>query len=146
MKKCFWSSLQTVKLLITVLLFYCHWSNSCSVPVNILDLIQNCYGDGSYGQCAARIRLDHIICMPDPTSHFQFSSVFSKESPDLIRMAWSGFWQNTSGLEVGQCARFIRPGSGRTQLAHNQFSTFRRGCSRTKMAWIILCKTSPDPV
>ena len=57
-----------------------------------------------------------------------------------------GFWPNTSGPEASQCARIIGPGSCRMQPAHDQFSTCRLGSVLPKTAWIILCKTSPDPV
>ena len=91
--------------------------------------------------------------MPDPTFRIRFCSFFQTRprsqllcKPDLdpILMAWSRFWPNTSGPEASQCARIIRPGSGRTQVAHHQFPTFRLGCVLPQMAQIILCKTSPD--
>ena len=73
MKKCVLGHLfsQIVGHCVTVLLSLVKYS----VPVNMLDLIQNCYG---YGQCAARIRPEHThththiyiyIYMPDSTSH-----------------------------------------------------------------------------
>ena len=44
------------------------------------------------------------------------------------------FWPNASGLEACWCAIIIWPGSGRTQLAHYQFSTFRLLHSSTDAA------------
>ena len=54
MKKCVFGHLfsQIVDHCVTVLLLLVKYS----VPINMLDLIQNCYG---YGQCAARIRPEH---------------------------------------------------------------------------------------
>ena len=56
------------------------------------------------------------------------------------------YWLHASGLEASQCARIIRPGSGRMQPAHYQFSTFRLGCVLPQTAWVILCKASLDPI
>ena len=49
------------------------------------------------------------------------------------------FWPNGSGVD----AIIIRPGSGRMQLAHCQFYTFRHDCL---LPQIILCKTNMDPI
>ena len=45
-----------------------------------------------------------------------------------------------------QRARIIRPSSSRTQPACYHFPTFRLGCFLPQMAWIVLCKASPDPI
>ena len=49
-----------------------------------------------------------------------------------------------AGPETSQCARIIRPDSGRTQPAHYSFPTFRLGCFLPQTAWILLSKSSPD--
>ena len=56
------------------------------------------------------------------------------------------FWPDASGLEASLCAGIVRPGSGRTHWARYQFSTFRLGSFLPQAAWIILCKTSLEPV
>ena len=56
------------------------------------------------------------------------------------------FWLHASGLEASWCVRIIRPGSGRTQPAHYQFSTFRLSCVLPQTAWVTLCKASLDPI
>ena len=64
---------------------------------------------------------------------FQFC--FSKKRMDHIAQNRPGsdlnglvrVWPNVSGLEASWCAGIIRPGSGRTQPARYQFSTFRLG-------------------
>ena len=49
-------------------------------------------------------------------------------------------------LETSWCAGIIGPGSGKMQLAHYRFPTFRLCCVLPKTALIILCKTSQDPI
>ena len=56
------------------------------------------------------------------------------------------FGPNTSCSEASRCARIIRPDSGRMQWAHYHFPTFILGCIVPQTSWIILCRTSPDPV
>ena len=56
------------------------------------------------------------------------------------------FWLHASGLESSQCARFIRPGSGRMQPARYKFSTFRLSCILPQTASVTLCKASLDPI
>ena len=76
---------------------------------------------------------------------FQFC--FSKEGMDHIAQNRPGsdldglvrVWPNASGLEASRCARIIRPGSGRTQPARYQFSTFRLGSVLPQTSRIILC-------
>ena len=57
-----------------------------------------------------------------------------------------GFLPDASGSEAGQRTRITEPGSGRTVLSHHQFPTFRLSCILSQEAWIILYKTSLDPV
>ena len=54
------------------------------------------------------------------------------------------FWPNACGLEAGQCARIIGPGSGRVLPALYPFPTFRLGCVLPQTVRIITCKTSLD--
>ena len=49
-------------------------------------------------------------------------------------------------LEASWCTRIIWPLSGRMQLTHYQFPTFRLSCVIPQTARIILCKTRPDPI
>ena len=93
------------------------------------------------------------LYMPDPTSRIRFCSVLPNKAQITITLqnrpgsnldGLVKVWPNTSGPEASQCARIIRPGSGRMQAAHHQFPTFRLGCVFPQMAQIILCKTSPD--
>ena len=75
-----------------------------------------------------------------------------KEGQDPIVQNWPRsdldgmvrFRPNVSGLEASWCARIIRPGSGRTQLACYRFPFFRLDCILPQMSQIILCKTNPD--
>ena len=58
---------------------------------------------------------------------------FSKESLDYSVQNWPGFdldglarfWPNASDPEASQCVRITGTSSGRMQLAHYQFPTFR---------------------
>ena len=92
--------------------------------------------------------------MPDSTSCIRFSSVFPKKAwailcktdPDRTWMAWSGsgythlVWKRAGVLESSG------PVSGRTQPARYQFPIFRLSRVLPQTSWIILYKTSPDPI
>ena len=108
---------------------------------------------GHYGQRAARFGPDSII-MPDLTSHICFSSIFPKKAwiilcktdPDPIWTAWPGFGQMPLVWKQAGEQDSSGPVSGRTQLACYQFPTFRVGSVLPQTSWIILCKTSANPI
>ena len=126
-----------------------------NTPVNMPDPIRKrfCYGQlwllrPACSQNRAR------SCMPDPTSRIRFCSVFPKKGwiifrktdPDSIWMVWSGFGQTHLVWKQASVQESLGPVSGRTQPARYQFSTFRLGSVLPPKSWIILCKTSPDPI
>jgi len=69
----------------------------------------------------------------DLTSCTRFGSALSKKAQVITVQNQPGsdlddmvrFWPDVSGLEASRFARIIGPGSGRLQLAHCQFPTFR---------------------
>ena len=128
-------------------------NGQCATSVNMLVPIQKQLGYGHYGQRAARFGPDSII-MPDLTSHICFSSIFPKKAwiilcktdPDPIWMAWPGFGQMHLVWKQAGVQESSGPVSGRTQLACYQFPTFRFGSVLPQTSWIILCKTSANPI
>ena len=118
--------------------------------VNMLDPIQQHFG---YGQLWLACSQNWArLCKPDPTSHIWFSSVFPKKAwtilcktdLDPIWKAWSRFGQMHLVWKQASVEESLGPISGRTQLAHCQFCTFRLGCVLPQTSQIILCKTSAD--
>ena len=61
-------------------------------------------------------------------------------------MAWSGFSQTHLVQKQASVQESSGPVSGRMQLAHYLFPTFRLGCGLPQTARIILRKISPDPI
>ena len=99
-----------------------------------------------------------IVASVQPESRSNFLHLIwfhsSKEGPDHTVQDWprSGlyglarFWPNASGSGASQCAKIIRPGSGKMQPAHYLFPTFRLDCFLPHMALITLCKVSLDQI
>ena len=107
----------------------------------MLHLIWKCFG-----------RLDRIRQIRLPASYlvpfFQRRPRWYSTKPAWI---WSGLpsqvlakfiWSGSKPVR----ARIIRSVSGRTQPTHYRFPTFSLRCILPQTAWIILCKTSPDPI
>ena len=82
------------------------------------------------------------MCQSDFLCPVWFCS--SKEGPDPIQMALSGFGQ----MDLVQKRASMQESSGSVLAKHNwpttSFPTFRLGWVLTQTAWVILCKTSLD--
>ena len=108
----------------------------------MLDPVRKCFGYGHYGPHVGSDFLHPIW------------SSSSKEGPDHIVQnqprsdlnGLVGFLPDASGPEAGQRTRITEPGSSRTVPAHHQFPTFRLSCILSQEPWIILYKTSLDPI
>ena len=107
----------------------------------------------SCGQRAARIRPDRICLIQLPAPDSVLGSfpkktwvILCRTDPDPIWMAWSGFGQMHLVWKQANVQESSGPVSGRTQPARYRFPSFRLGCVLPQTAWIILCKTSPDPI
>ena len=61
-------------------------------------------------------------------------------------MTWSGFGHTDLVRKQAGVQESSGPVSGRTQLVHYQFPTFRLDSVLPQTSRIILCKTSPDPI
>ena len=124
-------------------------------PVNMLDPIRKSFGYGQLWPLRPACSQNRAgSYTPDPTSRIRFSSVFPKKAcivlckthPDPIWMVWSGFGQRHLVWKQAGVQESSGPVSGRTQPVHYQFSTFRLGSVLPQTSWVILCKTSPDPI
>ena len=124
-------------------------------PLNMLDPVRKCFGYGQLWPACSQNRAGSY--KPDPISGIWFVSVFPKKAwtilckkdPDPIWMAWTGFGQKKSGPEASWCARVVGPGFWQNVTRCCKFTsspTFRLGYLLTQMAWIVLCKTRPDPI
>ena len=100
---------------------------------------------GHYGQRAARIGPDSILCRIRPPASFSAPffpkkawTTLYKTDPDPIWMAWSGFGQTRLVWKQAGVQESSGPVSGRTQPARCQFPTFRLDSVLPQTARIIL--------
>ena len=75
----------------------------CTVPVNMLDLIQKHFGSSLlWPLWLISSRNWAGFCMPDPTSHTRFSSVLPKKAQIIVcEMAW--IWSGWPGQVLAKC-------------------------------------------
>ena len=137
------------------------WVNNCQIyathllsnPVNMPDPIWKRLVMASYSQRAARIGLDSIHAGSNFLHPFQLC-FFKKgmdhfcAKPTQIPAGWPGQdLENTSGLEASRCAGIIEPGFWQDATGLLPVSVFfRLGSILPQVSWIMLCKTSPDPI
>ena len=123
--------------------------------VNMPDLIWQCFVDGYLWPLQSACSQNRAWSYePDLTFRISFSSLFPKTTwiilyktdPDLIWMAWSGFGQTHLVWKWAGVQESLGLVSGRTQPARYQFPTFRLSFILLQTSWIILCKTSLDPI
>ena len=128
-----------------------NWTN---FPSKHASLIQKHSGYGHLRPVCSQNRPGSYIYMSDPTSCIRCSSVFPKKArirlcktdPDPIWMALSGFGQTHLVWKQAGVQESLGLVSGRMQPVHDQFPTFRLGSILPQTSWIILCKTSLDPI